>query len=88
MTDFETWWKTASIPSPYGYGGGLYSPASLAVGRRKDAARIAYELKDTKIKFLEEKLKESMELLNEAAPLVAKVYLRTQWFDRLNKLND
>lgn len=40
---FEDLWKKPYLKSPYGTGDGLYSPASLAVGRKKDAAKEIYK---------------------------------------------
>ncbi len=58
--EFEKEWKRDCIPAPYGKGSGLYSPASLAVSRRKEAAKhmfkAAYSFHQSKISELKEKI--------------------------------
>lgn len=68
---FEELWKKDFIPSPYGVGNGFYSPASLAVSRRKEAARIIYKeaftagarSRDEEIEQLKDQLREAVEVI-------------------------
>jgi hypothetical protein len=45
-------------------------------------------IRGERIEELQKNLNEAMELLSEAAPLVAKVYLRQKWFNRLAALKE
>ena len=89
---FEEWWKSPSVKSPYGVGGGLYSPASLAVSRRKSAAReafyYAYEIKDKEIEKLKEQLGKANDVIRfygdfETYGTTKNVRPRIPWENRL-----
>lgn len=42
MSDFETWWKTPSIKAKVTDAENRYTPASIAMANRKEAAQYAY----------------------------------------------